>query len=58
MTAKKNVPSELVALEKEVLNQNVDVRRLQFAAFEKVPQESDELRKELVPVCRQNREGM
>lgn len=39
---KKIVPSEPVALDREVLNQNVDnVNRLQFAAFEKVQQESD-----------------
>lgn len=35
-----------MALNKRVLNENVDnVNRLSFAAFEKVKQESDELRK-------------
>ena len=42
-----------LALDREVLNQDVEyLGRLQFTAFGKV-QESDELRKEL-PVCRQS----
>ena len=43
---KKTVPNGPVALDKGVLNENVDnVNRLHFAAFEKVEQESDALRK-------------
>ena len=50
---KKKVPNERKALDREVLNQDVEyLGRLQFTAFGKV-QESDELRKEL-PVCRQS----
>lgn len=43
---KKKGPGKPVALDREVLNQNVDnVNRLQSAAFKKVQQGSDELRK-------------